>query len=320
MPLPSADFDPNSLPDVIRIGTRNSPLALAQAEEVKRRIEDAWHLSDYYKVIEICGMSTEGDRTLDRNLSAIGGKGLFTEEIETKLISGEIHVAVHSMKDMPVHLPESLHINCILPREDVRDAFISRKYPSLHSLPEGAVIGTSSSRRATQIKIKRPDITITNFRGNVQTRLQKLEAGTVDATFLAVSGLKRLRMERFITEYLDPEYMIPAISQGAIGVESSKNNKAINSLLAAISDTKSHEDVSAERTILEVIGGDCTTPIAVYTNRNQDGTVTLTSLIASMDARHHTIISESGYISEISKVARTVGKKIRLFANHHNII
>lgn len=320
MPAVLKDFNPDIFPDIIRIGTRNSPLALAQANEVKTRIETAWNLNSYNKRIEICGMSTKGDRILDQNLARIGGKGLFTEEIESQLVNGNIHMAVHSMKDMPVHLPDNLHINCILPREDVRDAFISTKYLSLNALPEGATVGTSSSRRATQLKLMRPDITIINFRGNVQTRLKKLEAGDVDATFLAVAGLKRLHMEDAITQYLSPEVMIPAISQGAIGVESCINNTPINTLLSSISDQKSLIDVQAERKILEVLGGDCTTPIAVHTNHDTTNNVTISALIASIDNLHHTKISKTAVVSEIMELATNIGNEIKSFAMTYKII
>src|SRR5690606_14775688 len=200
-----------------RIGTRGSPLALAQAAETRARLMAAHDLPE--EMFEIVVLSTTGDRVVDRPLSEIGGKGLFTLELEEQLASGELDFAVHSSKDMPTVLPEGLHISAYLPREDIRDALIGRTAPSLTALPDGAMVGTASLRRQALVRRIRPDLQVTIFRGSVGTRLRKLDEGHVDATLLAYAGLKRLAREEVITELLDPTTFPPAPAQGAICIE-----------------------------------------------------------------------------------------------------
>ena len=244
----------------IRIGTRGSPLALAQAHETRDRLIRAHGLG--HDAIEIVIIKTTGDKVLDRPLAEIGGKGLFTREIEDALLQGRIDLAVHSMKDMPTELPPGLVIPTMLEREDVRDAFISRKAARLVDLPEGAVIGSSSLRRQAQLKNRRPDLQVVMFRGNVQTRLRKLDEGQVDATFLACAGLQRLGMAHVITEAMATSEMLPAVAQGAIGIEVREDNGAIRDLLDAIHHADTFTRVSAERAFLHVLDGSCRTPIA----------------------------------------------------------
>ncbi|HAC59922.1 hydroxymethylbilane synthase [Parvibaculum sp.] len=244
-----------------RIGTRGSKLALVQANEVARRIALAQG-APVEEVTEIVVISTEGDRVQDRALSEIGGKGLFTQEIEEQLSDGRIDVAVHSMKDMPTVLPDGLVIDCLLERADPRDAFISLKAGSLAELPAGSRVGTSSLRRAAQVKARRPDLEVVPFRGNVDTRLRKLGEGIADATFLAVAGLTRMDLADKITAPLSPEEMLPAVAQGAIGVERRMADDEAAHLLKKLHHVETGLRVAAERAFLAVLDGSCRTPIA----------------------------------------------------------
>jgi hydroxymethylbilane synthase len=244
----------------IRLGTRGSPLALAQANEVRQRLEAAHGPGRL--AFEVRAIKTSGDRIQDRPLAEAGGKGLFTKEIEEALLAGEIDVAVHSMKDMPTLLPPGLTIQCLLPREDVRDAFISSKAASLADLPHGAKVGTSSLRRQAQVRHARPDLVVVPLRGNVETRLRKLAEGAADATLLACAGLKRLGLTDCIASPVPPEEMLPAVAQGAIGVEMRADDPAIAELLAPINHQPTALAVAAERAFLAKLEGSCRTPIA----------------------------------------------------------
>lgn len=245
----------------IKIGTRGSKLALAQAFEVKGLLIDA-HDDLNEDNIEICVMSTRGDRVQDRNLSEIGGKGLFTEEIEDALMKGEVDLAVHSLKDMPTTLPDGLELCCYLEREDVRDAFLSSSATSLNDLPQGAVVGTSSLRRAAQVLSLRPDLKIINFRGNVQTRLKKLDDEVADATFLAMAGLNRLGIKDPRVNAVATDDILPAVAQGAITIEIASDNDAMKSLLKPLNHIETELRVRAERAMLKILDGSCRTPIA----------------------------------------------------------
>lgn len=244
----------------IRIGTRGSPLALAQAHEVRDRLAAAHGLDPVDIAIRI--IKTTGDQVLDRPLSEIGGKGLFTKEIEDALLADDIDLAVHSMKDMQTALPDGLTLGATLPREDVRDAFLSLKYKSLDEVPPGAVVGSSSLRRQAQLLNTRPDLTVTGFRGNVQTRLKKLEDGVAAATFLAVAGLKRLGLGDRITAAISTEQMLPAVAQGAIGIEVRARDERTAELVAPLNDAATALAVTAERAFLRRLEGSCRTPIA----------------------------------------------------------
>ncbi len=212
---------------VLRLGTRGSPLALAQAYETRRRLAEQFpdEVGKDGEGVQICIINTSGDMRLDKALSEIGGKGLFTKELDVALLSKEVDFCVHSMKDVPTFLPPSTHLETMLPREDTRDAFISPKYASIEALPAGSVIGSASLRRQAQILAKNPGIQCVNFRGNIQTRLRKLDDDVVDATLLALAGLKRMSMTDCITKILDWDEMLPAVAQGAIGIQVSPQKK-----------------------------------------------------------------------------------------------
>lgn len=244
----------------LKIGTRGSPLALAQAHETRDRLMAAHALPG--AAFEIVVIKTTGDRVLDRPLKEIGGKGLFTREIEEALLSGAVDIAVHSMKDMPTLQPEGLLLDCYLPREDVRDAFVSPARASLAALPPGAVVGTSSLRRRAQLVHRRPDLTVVEFRGNVQTRLKKLAEGVAEATFLAMAGLNRLGMADVARGPIATEEMLPAVAQGAIGIERRAADARAADLLAAIHDRDTGLRLAAERAYLARLDGSCDTPIA----------------------------------------------------------
>lgn len=244
----------------IRIGTRGSPLALAQAREVQQRLESAHGAGAH--TIEIRPIKTTGDRIQDRTLAEAGGKGLFTKEIEEALLAGEVDIAVHSMKDMPTLLPDGLTVACFLPREDVRDAFISSKAASLAALPAGAVVGTASLRRQAQVLNLRPDLTVVPMRGNVETRLRKLTEGVADATLLAMAGLKRLGLTDRVTAAVPVEEMLPAVAQGAIGVEARADDIAMAEVLAPLNHEPTALAVTAERAFLARLEGSCRMPIA----------------------------------------------------------
>jgi hydroxymethylbilane synthase len=252
-PLPSPERP-------LRLGTRGSPLALAQARETRERLMAAHGLAE--DAFEIVVIRTTGDRVTDRPLGEIGGKGLFTKEIEEALLAGAVDLAVHSMKDMPALLPPGLEIACLLPREDPRDAFVSLAHASLAAMPEGAVVGTSSLRRRAQLLHRRPGLRVVEFRGNVQTRLRKLEEGLAEATFLASAGLRRLGREDIIRAVIEPEEMLPAVAQGAIGIEIRAADQATRALLAPIHDGPTGVRIAAERAFLAELDGSCRTPIA----------------------------------------------------------
>ena len=244
----------------LRLGTRGSPLALAQAREVEARLAGAHGAGA--PAVEVKVYKTTGDRIQDRLLSEAGGKGLFTKELEEALLAGDIDIAVHSMKDMPTVLPAGLAIRCILPREDVRDAFISLGARNFAELKSGAVVATASLRRQAQVRHMRPDLNVVGLRGNVQTRLRKLEEGVADATLLACAGLRRLGLEDRIASVVTTEEMLPACAQGAIGIEVREEDADVAALLAAINHQPSALAVEVERAFLRRLDGSCRTPIA----------------------------------------------------------
>ena len=248
----------------LKIGTRGSPLAVAQAHETRARLMAAHDLPE--AAFEVVVIKTTGDdRSLidaDRPLKEIGNKGLFTKEIEEAMLAGGIDIAVHSMKDMPTEQPEGLVLDCYLPREDTRDAFVSRHVATLGDLAPGQVVGTSSLRRRAQLLNRRPDLKVVEFRGNVQTRLKKLDAGVADCTFLAMAGLNRLGMAEVASSAIGPDDMLPAIAQGAIGIERRAADDRVAALLAPLNDTPTTQRLHAERAFLAGLDGSCETPIA----------------------------------------------------------
>jgi hydroxymethylbilane synthase len=248
----------------VRIGTRGSPLALAQANEARARLIAAHPALAAPGAIEIRVIKTTGDKVQDRPLNEIGGKGLFTKEIEEALLAGEIDLAVHSMKDVPTWLPDGLVIDCLLPREDARDVLIATAGSSIATLPQGTVVGSASLRRAAQVKALRPDLSIVPLRGNVETRIAKVQRGDAVATLLALAGLKRLHKEDAATAILSIDEILPAVAQGAIGLETRAGDDRMNTLLAPLNDPATAARVAAERACLAVLEGSCRTPIAAF--------------------------------------------------------
>ncbi|TCT42708.1 hydroxymethylbilane synthase [Martelella mediterranea] len=291
-----------------RIGTRGSPLALAQAYEARDRLMQAHSLPQ--EMFEIVVLSTKGDRITDRPLSAIGGKGLFTEELEAQLLSGELDFAVHSSKDMPTVLPAGLTLSTFLPRADPRDAFIGGKVDKLSELPEGAVVGSSSLRRQALIRRLRPDIEVVMFRGSVQTRLNKLKEGQVDGTFLANAGLMRLGMDDVATEVLSVRDFLPAPAQGAICIEQRENDSRISDLLAPVNDRDTVDAVACERAFLAALDGSCRTPIAAYA-RCFNERLSFSGMILKPDGSKAFDIATDGMRTEAVKLGKWAGDKLR---------
>lgn len=268
----------------LKIGTRGSPLALAQAHETRDRLAAAFDLPP--EAFEVAVIQTTGDRVIDRPLKEIGGKGLFTREIETAMLQGEIDIAVHSMKDMPVLQPEGLVLDCYLPREDERDAFVSNDFKRLADVPAGSKVGTSSLRRRAQVLVRRPDLEVVEFRGNVQTRLRKLSDGVAVATFLAMAGLNRLGRPEIAQSALSPDDMLPAIAQGAIGIERRADDSRVAEMLEAIHDKVTADRLAAERAFLAALDGSCETPIAGLAELD-GGTLRLRGEILRPDGSEH---------------------------------
>jgi hydroxymethylbilane synthase len=264
--------------NLIRIATRKSPLALWQANHVSALLQQA-HPG---LRVELVGMTTQGDRILDSPLAKVGGKGLFVKELEQGLLEGGADIAVHSMKDVPVELPAGLHLPVVLHREDPRDAFVSNRYARFADLPEGARVGTSSLRRQSQIRERRPDLRIFDLRGNVGSRLAKLDAGEYDAIILASAGLKRLGLEERITEHLDPQDSLPAIGQGAIGIECRSEDPEVNALIAVLDHPDTHARVRAERAMNARLQGGCQVPIAGHAVL-EEGRIVLRGLVGRPD-------------------------------------
>lgn len=264
--------------DTLRIATRKSQLALWQANYVRDLLIE---LNPDLEV-ELVKMTTQGDKILDTPLAKVGGKGLFVKELETGLLNGDADLAVHSMKDVPVELPDGLHLTVICPREDPRDALVSNHYERFDDLPAGARLGTSSLRRQSQIAARRPDLEIISLRGNVNTRLQKLDDGDYDAIILAAAGLIRLEMAGRITEFLSPELSLPAIGQGAVGIECRTDDDWVNDLLAPLNDRDTALRVQAERAFNHRLQGGCQVPIAGYAEL-EHGVILLRGLVGTVD-------------------------------------
>ena len=292
---------------ILKIGTRGSPLALAQAHETRARLMAAHKMRE--ADFEIVVIKTTGDAIQDRPLGEIGGKGLFTKEIEDALLRGDVDCAVHSMKDMPVDGPKGLTLDCFLPREDTRDAFISLKYKSLSDMPAGAKIGTSSLRRRAQVLARRPDLEVVEFRGNVQTRLRKLEEGVADATFLAVAGLRRLGMEAHIQSAIPDTEILPAVAQGAIGIQRRGDDLNMAQLLSSISDPATTDQLRAERSFLKSLDGSCQTPIAGLATLNGDQ-LTLRGEILRIDGSEVIKGEKSGIIAQAEEIGKELAREL----------
>lgn len=282
-------------------------LALAQANLVRRLLAEAHGVAENDIAIQV--ITTSGDRLTDRPLSEAGGKGLFSKEIEAALLAGEIDLGVHSSKDLATTLPDGLYLPAFLEREDVRDAFVSLKARTLDELPQGAKFGTSSIRRGAQVKRARPDLEIIPFRGNVDTRLEKLERGTADATLLAVAGLNRLGRSDRITAYLDPRRFPPAPAQGAIGIEIRQGDARTAEIVAGLNHPPTAVAVTAERALLETLNGSCRTPIGVFTELNETS-CTLQAQILSPDGAESFEATLSGSREDAAATGAELGRRL----------
>jgi hydroxymethylbilane synthase len=285
----------------LRIATRKSPLALWQAEHVRSRLQQ---LHPGLRV-ELVTMSTQGDRVLDSPLAKIGGKGLFVKELEQGMLAGQADIAVHSMKDVPAELPPGLEIGAILEREDPRDAFVSNRFGALAELPQGARVGTSSLRRQCQLRAVRPDLEILDLRGNVNTRLAKLDAGDYDAIVLASAGLKRLGMAERISRALEPEDMLPAIAQGVIGIECRSDDAEVKALIAPLNHAETGLRTQAERAMNAALAGGCQAPVAGFSTITGDS-IELRGLVGWPDGS--AIVS--GEISGPAAAAARLGEQL----------
>lgn len=287
------------------IGTRGSTLALWQAEWVQQRLKEL----DPMVTVSLKRIKTTGDKILDTPLATIGGKGLFVKEIEEALGRGEIDLAVHSMKDVPTQLPDGMQIVCMPLREDCRDALLSRADTFLKDLPQGSRIGTSSLRRQAQLLHYRPDFRIQMLRGNLDTRLRKLDQGEYDAIVLAVAGLRRLGLQQRITEYLSYEVCLPAISQGALGLEGRSDDHFVRDLVQRLEDRETRIAVSAERAFLERLEGGCQVPIAAHATI-ANGTMLLEGLVASVDGRRVIRGSIEGVLPEAKQLGSDLAEQL----------
>lgn len=286
----------------LKIGTRGSPLALAQAYLTRNLLKAAFPELNEEGALEIIIIKTTGDKILNQPLSDIGGKGLFTKEIDDALLDGRIDIAVHSMKDVPTYLPPGTILPCNLPREDVRDVFISAKYKSLAELPDGAIVGSASLRRQAQILAKYPTLQVINFRGNVQTRLRKLQEGECDATLLALAGLKRLDLADKATSILSTEEMLPAVAQGAIGIACREEDGQSAAALAALNHEDTRLAVVCERAFLAALDGSCRTPIAGWAH-NTAGQLAFRGLVTTPDGKKLYQTTRMASLTEADAVA-----------------
>jgi hydroxymethylbilane synthase len=289
------------------IGTRGSPLALWQARHVRARLMEAHGLAE--GEIDLSVITTSGDRIKDKPLRDFGGKGLFTKEIDEALVRGDLDMAVHSMKDLPTDLPVELCIAAVLPRADVRDAFITTKATSLTDLPPGASVGTSSLRRQSQVRRLRPDLRVIDFRGNVETRLRKLDEGKADATLLALAGLERLGLASHATSILSTEEMLPAVAQGAIGVTSRSDDAQTRALLEALNDTRAATAVTCERAFLSRLDGSCKTPIAGLAEIDE-GFLRFRGLILAPDGTEWHGIELTGAVEHAKSIGADAGEEL----------
>ncbi|WOT04875.1 hydroxymethylbilane synthase [Shewanella youngdeokensis] len=283
--------------NVIRIATRKSPLAMWQAEFVKAELEKIHE----GLTVELLPMSTKGDIILDTPLAKVGGKGLFVKELEVAMLEDRADIAVHSMKDVPVDFPEGLGLEVICEREDPRDAFVSNDFNSINELPEGAVVGTSSLRRQCQIRATRPDLKIKDLRGNVGTRLAKLDAGNYDAIILAAAGLKRLKLEERITSFISAEDSLPANGQGAVGIECRTDDSRVKALLAPLEHEETRFRVVAERAMNTRLEGGCQVPIGAYAVIDGDN-LSLRGLVGSTDGTQIITAATSGHKNDAEKL------------------
>ena len=290
----------------IVIGTRGSKLALRQSLMVKEALENLWEGLE----VELSIIKTTGDKITDVPLAKVGGKGLFVKEIEDALLAGSVDLAVHSMKDVPAELPSGLIIGAIPKREDPRDVLVSVSYRSLMDLPQGAMVGTSSLRRTVQIRMLRPDLKVETLRGNLDTRLRKVKEGLFDAVILAAAGIHRMGWHEVITEYLDPQEFLPAVGQGALGIEIREDDREIAELVSKIHDKTTAFSVTAERSFLRELEGGCQVPIGCHCFV-ENGTVRLIGMIASLDGA--TVVRDEikGRLDEAEMLGRKLAQELR---------
>lgn len=300
-------------PIPLRIGTRGSPMALAQAGIVRDLLAAAHPGLAVQGALEIVVIRTTGDKIQDRTLAEIGGKGLFTKEIEEALLAGSIDLAVHSMKDVATWLPAGLEIVCLLRRDDPRDAFLSPKARTLADLPAGAVVGSASLRRQAQILQRRPDLRVVPIRGNAGTRMRKLAAGECDATLLALAGLQRLKETQAIASILSTEEMLPAVAQGAIGIECRADDAATRALLAPLHHEETGVCIAAERALLAALDGSCKTPIAGLAEL-RDGMVSLRALVIRPDGTECHRAMRAGRAVDAENLGTDAGRELRALA------
>ncbi|UAA38378.1 hydroxymethylbilane synthase [Paraneptunicella aestuarii] len=290
---------------ILRIATRKSALAMWQAEYV----QDLLRTHHPELTVELVPMTTQGDRILDAPLAKVGGKGLFIKELEIAMQEGRADIAVHSMKDVPVELPEGFGLHAICEREDPRDAFVSHQYASLNELPEGAVVGTSSLRRQCQIKALRADLVIKDLRGNINTRLGKLDDGEYDAIILASAGLIRLNMQERIRSYLPAELSLPAVGQGAVGIECRDDDAELIALLAPLNHSETEIRVKAERAMNARLQGGCQVPIGSFAELHGDE-IYLRGLVGSSDGKTILRSEKKGLLSEAEKIGQQVAEEL----------
>ena len=296
----------------IKIGTRGSPLALAQAHETRDLLRQAHPHLAAPDAIEIVVLTTTGDRVQDRPLSEVGGKGVFTKELDEALFDGRIDIAVHSMKDVPTWLPDGMVLPCMLPREDVRDVMVSPRFSSFGDMPDGSVVGTTSLRRQAQVLARYPGLRVVIFRGNVQTRLRKLNEGDADATLLALAGLNRLDRTDVVAAVLEPEDLLPAVGQGAIGITCRADDMDNIAAVAVLDHADTSICVNAERAMLDVLDGSCRTPIAGLATLSDDGlSMRLRGLVAEADGSRIWTAERTGSIADAEMMGRDAGAELR---------
>jgi hydroxymethylbilane synthase len=296
----------------LRIGTRGSPLALAQAYETRKRLQENFPELREDGAIEICVLKTQGDMILDKSLMELGGKGLFTKELDTALLGDLVDICVHSMKDVPTWLPDGTVLPCTLPREQTNDAFIYKdgSVKTIEELPDYSVIGTASLRRQSQLMAKNPTLKCVNFRGNVQTRLRKLDDGVVDATLLAIAGLKRMNMDGCATSVLEWDEMLPAVAQGAIGIQCRSDDERSLKYIDALNHPDTKTCVDCERAFLEALDGNCKTPIAGQA-RIVDGKLLFRGLIAMPDGSKKFETSSEGSPADAHAIGLKAGEELK---------
>ena len=298
----------------LRIGTRGSPLALTQTGHVIEKLKELHPLLSKKGVVEMVVIKTTGDKVQNQLLASIGGKGLFTKELDEAMLRDEIDIAIHSMKDMPTFMPEGILLHAIMKRIDPRDAFISNKAKNFQDLPQGATLGTASLRRKAQILNKRPDLNVVPFRVNVDTRLKKLADGEADATLLAYAGLKRLNKDDVVTSAIEIEDLLPAVGQGLLAATCREGDKRANALLAPLADAETVASALAERAMLAVLDGSCQTPIGGYAKFDGTGNLVLKGNIARPDGREIAEIEISGPAAEAEQLGRKAADQLLLKA------